>query len=1075
MAVYHLHFTLLLPLALLFLALPSTYSKLLEYCSPPGPHIPYISSSTFSSPLLQEKLSELTTFLEEISSQAENPLLYDHGGAVVGGVNLAIAITTPTETVFTFNHGLRKSLEGKNPWTEHTVFRVASVSKAMTVWEVIKLGIGWEEKVVDYLPELLEGRYRKEWSEVTVGGLAGYVGGAVRDFEHDVSLRPQHVPKKLYRRDEEDADDGYEDEDHDDFYDEEEVEGRQGMHKRVRGGRDFYFLPEDIHENILDIDGYVESIWTSYLPDFHPSEAWKMGFPPLEEMEKNRCFYNCTRNDVLKSLADHPLIYPAFTTPAYSNVGFSLLGLVLERKAGISFDELMQRDMYGPLGMKDTFHRLPADAHLKREGFGANPFWGANDTWWETREIWGDWGVPAGGIFTSSHDLSIFLRTILAAFPYSTDPDSFPNKHSALPADKVREWLTPTAFTGGKSLLGRPWEIKRRTIHGAHGERPVTQYTKAGGGTGYNAGIILLPEYGIGVTILVAGDTGHFKLGGKRYHYHWATIARQILEEKGLIQAIEQAAYEEARRGYLGEYLFHSNILDGDDGANPPLEKTQIKKEVILSGMELVLDKGPGIRIKRWISNGTDFLETLGTVRIQMPIRRVPGAVAVARLYPVGNIRGRRGDQWAEDWRVWFEWEWENMSEEELKQNSRFPNPTTSTAQEPDFRSIPLYHRPHGRGKGRMPSSEERPFPEFDEPVPRRFWPDVLPGGRMKDTLIHDWAVHRSKPHVPEQEEDVDDHDQDEQDRQNDMEEYEEDKEQSSWWRKGMQKPKGSTATVVNSEEHARSWSNKQQKPPWWKPKYDHNEQLRGYADKMNADAEEEDEVEEDDGVDEGGQMNSLGSGKKNKFINYTFKKAEAHGSPEEMDYDSDDDEFDFDEVDYASWYMGSAGERFDMDYDTDDDEEDFYIPDHPPHSPPVPLYTRDNVHPYSYIDDDEPTSNDNGFIFSTSDSLKMQSQIEQQWDQWKDIGGGPKEMKKNKRWACADYNGIELQAWAGWSLGLVRFLREGPERNVVGIEVPALKVRLVKVGGGVVVQGGERYEKMKDAHGGGNLRTGRG
>src|SRR5207302_1443666 len=99
----------------------------------------------------------------------------------IGGINLAVAITTTTDTIYTFNHGLRLTLEGENPWTEHTIFRVASVSKALTVWEVVKLGIGWQEKVVSYLPELAEGRYQKEWSEVTVGALAGYVGGAMRD------------------------------------------------------------------------------------------------------------------------------------------------------------------------------------------------------------------------------------------------------------------------------------------------------------------------------------------------------------------------------------------------------------------------------------------------------------------------------------------------------------------------------------------------------------------------------------------------------------------------------------------------------------------------------------------------------------------------------------------------------------------------------------------------------------------------------------------------------------------------------------------------------------------------------
>ena len=100
------------------------------------------------------------------------------------------------------------------------------------------------------------------------------------------------------------------------------------------------------------------------------------------------------QKDLLLMLSDHPLVYPAYTNPAYSNVGFSLLGLVLERKSGLKFDALMKRDMYDPLGMKDTFHSLPWDADNKTEGWGAHPFWGANDTWWETREIWGDWGVP---------------------------------------------------------------------------------------------------------------------------------------------------------------------------------------------------------------------------------------------------------------------------------------------------------------------------------------------------------------------------------------------------------------------------------------------------------------------------------------------------------------------------------------------------------------------------------------------------------------------------------------------------------------------------------------------------------
>lgn len=172
---------LLLGLLYLFPVLISA-RKLLDYCSPPGPHTPYVSAKFLrSSQPFQQKLAEVTSFLEGISQEAESPLIWDYEGVAVGGVNLAIAITTPTEIVYTYNYGLRSSLTGPNPWTEHTIFRVASVSKALTVWELIRLGIGWDEKVVKYLPELLDGRYSEEWGEVTVGALTGYVGGALRD------------------------------------------------------------------------------------------------------------------------------------------------------------------------------------------------------------------------------------------------------------------------------------------------------------------------------------------------------------------------------------------------------------------------------------------------------------------------------------------------------------------------------------------------------------------------------------------------------------------------------------------------------------------------------------------------------------------------------------------------------------------------------------------------------------------------------------------------------------------------------------------------------------------------------
>lgn len=94
------------------------------------------------------------------------------------------------------------------------------------------------------------------------------------EVEHDISLRPEYIDptlQKLWKRD-----------------GSENVDAKPG-----------YFIPED---SVQDIDGFVESVWAAYLPDFQPSEAWRMGFPPLEDIEQNRCFYNCTRKGVKKRL-----------------------------------------------------------------------------------------------------------------------------------------------------------------------------------------------------------------------------------------------------------------------------------------------------------------------------------------------------------------------------------------------------------------------------------------------------------------------------------------------------------------------------------------------------------------------------------------------------------------------------------------------------------------------------------------------------------------------------------------------------------------------------------------------------
>lgn len=73
--------------------------------------------------------------------------------------------------------------------------------------------------------------------------------------------------------------------------------------------------------------------------------------------------------EFLDGVINHPPAYPAYTTPAYSNIAYALLGFAYETITGRSIDD-GQLDLYiERLGMTSTTPRAPgkdADAIIPR-------------------------------------------------------------------------------------------------------------------------------------------------------------------------------------------------------------------------------------------------------------------------------------------------------------------------------------------------------------------------------------------------------------------------------------------------------------------------------------------------------------------------------------------------------------------------------------------------------------------------------------------------------------------------------------------------------------------------------------
>jgi CubicO group peptidase (beta-lactamase class C family) len=199
----------------------------------------------------------------------------------------------------------------------------------------------------------------------------------------------------------------------------------------------------------------------------------------------------------------------------YSNAAFDLLGLVLENVTGLPYSRYVERFILEPLNMTSSSLEKPDDsvAVLPK---GHN--------YWDIDE-----GVqrPTGGIYSSSRDLSRYLRYILTHY------------NTLTPA---LNWLHPASYSAGtNSFFGMPWEIYRTSDILPHTNRPVTFVTKSGGLPGYTSIIMIVPDYDLGVTILVGGQG---QLLSKL----------QKLVTIPLVEAIERVAFEQMGAAYGGTY-----------------------------------------------------------------------------------------------------------------------------------------------------------------------------------------------------------------------------------------------------------------------------------------------------------------------------------------------------------------------------------------------------------------------------------------------------------------------------------------------------------------------------------------
>jgi beta-N-acetylhexosaminidase len=172
-----------------------------------------------------------------------------------------------------------------------------------------------------------------------------------------------------------------------------------------------------------------------------------------------------TPQEMIAKICAEQLAYEPGTQSIYSDLGFMLLGEIVQRVTGRPLDELARDRIFTPLGMTRSMYRPPAALISQIAPT-------ENDLAWRKRQIRGEvhdenafaMGGVAGqaGMFTTAPDLAAFCQMLLDGGIYAhrrmlsrATIAQFTTPSSLAPATRTLGWMLPTADSASGHYFAR--------------------------------------------------------------------------------------------------------------------------------------------------------------------------------------------------------------------------------------------------------------------------------------------------------------------------------------------------------------------------------------------------------------------------------------------------------------------------------------------------------------------------------------------------------------------------------------------------------------------------------------------
>lgn len=122
----------------------------------------------------------------------------------------------------------------------------------------------------------------------------------------------------------------------------------------------------------------------------------------------------------VRSYTIHPLDFDPDTKYQYSNEGINVAGQIVEVLTGTTFEEFCDQRLFQPLGMQDTTFwpnetqaaRIAVSHKPGKDGKGLEPTT-ISQLYYPLTNRQIRFPMPAGGLFSTAHDLSLFYRMLL--------------------------------------------------------------------------------------------------------------------------------------------------------------------------------------------------------------------------------------------------------------------------------------------------------------------------------------------------------------------------------------------------------------------------------------------------------------------------------------------------------------------------------------------------------------------------------------------------------------------------------------------------------------------------------------